>query len=873
MITQLRMRHWKSHELTEVSFGKGTNLLVGAMGSGKSSAMDAICFALFGTFPALKGKRLKLADVVMQRPTKYSEASVELWFDAGGANYSVERQVKEGAASAYLRAGGKMMETGSERVTENVEKILKADYELFTRAIYSEQNRIDYFLTLGKGERKKQIDELLGIDRLEAARGNAAALANKLKALKQAEEGFLQGMDWQKVEREVGQTEAEVAGLEKGNSENGKKLAEKAKELENASRTSKELEVAQREHNEASKQLASVQSAVKTGQEIAEAIGRQLSRPYSPLEIEAEKTIAENSLRQLQQAEGQLSVAKAVLDKLEGEKSGAEKRAAALAQFAGLSAEKLFEEEKHNRVALAQAREAAKHAFSATAADSQRETDLEQELRQAAEAEKQLAECTRQAAELREKIAGLGEESAVAAGEKQLTGRLGALNARLVELREMTEALGNAHTACPVCGTALDEEHKKKFLEERAAQMQQASAEASSLQQGLEGERAKLAQLSQAGKALLEIGQKTSFLEPLANRKSVFESEVRAVKERMMQMQQAAAQAEKSASEAEAKLAGIAKQLAGAAEHEAAGKQLGELEARAQAARQEVSRLSQSYSVERKAALEVKLRELEKAREHASMVAKIAEENKNLAVLEAKLKQINFNATELAALRERLLALERENAGLANDLKTGGQRLAEKSRLLAELKQKHEAAKQRLEKVRKLEKKTIGVTKFQEALAETQAMLRTELVQSINGALAELWKTVYPYGDYPALRLSAGEDDYELTLQTIDGSWISVENASGGERACAALSLRISFAVVLAPSLSWLILDEPTHNLDANGVQALARALRDTVPQIVEQVFVITHDEALREAANAKVYRTERDKDRGDKSTMEELVE
>ena len=70
MITKLVLDNWRSHEHSEFEFENGTNVLVGAMGSGKTSAMDDICFALFGTFPALQARKLKLDQVIMSRPLK-----------------------------------------------------------------------------------------------------------------------------------------------------------------------------------------------------------------------------------------------------------------------------------------------------------------------------------------------------------------------------------------------------------------------------------------------------------------------------------------------------------------------------------------------------------------------------------------------------------------------------------------------------------------------------------------------------------------------------------------------------------------------------------------------------------------------------------
>ena len=141
--------------------------------------------------------------------------------------------------------------------------------------------------------------------------------------------------------------------------------------------------------------------------------------------------------------------------------------------------------------------------------------------------------------------------------------------------------------------------------------------------------------------------------------------------------------------------------------------------------------------------------------------------------------------------------------------------------------------------------------------------------------MASAWQKLYPYGDYSALRLAPTADDYELELQTESGNWIGIENASGGEKSIAALSLRIAFARVLAPSLDWLVLDEPTHNLDEAGIGALSAALSRGAMGAASfsQVFVITHEDSLREAAEGALYVFERSKSGGGEPTVTDATD
>ena len=85
--------------------------------------------------------------------------------------------------------------------------------------------------------------------------------------------------------------------------------------------------------------------------------------------------------------------------------------------------------------------------------------------------------------------------------------------------------------------------------------------------------------------------------------------------------------------------------------------------------------------------------------------------------------------------------------------------------------------------------------------------------------------------------------------------------ASGGERACLSLTLRIALSTVLTPGIGWMMLDEPTHNLDRDAVHTLSEALENKVPEIIPQSIVITHEENLISSEFARSYKFSRDKE------------
>ena len=136
----------------------------------------------------------------------------------------------------------------------------------------------------------------------------------------------------------------------------------------------------------------------------------------------------------------------------------------------------------------------------------------------------------------------------------------------------------------------------------------------------------------------------------------------------------------------------------------------------------------------------------------------------------------------------------------------------------------------------------------------------------------QIWTDIYPYPDFINARLSIIERDYVLQLQNRSSEWIDVDGiVSGGERSMASLVLRIAFSSVLAPQLKWLVLDEPTHNLDSRSVEDLSETLKTRAGDFAEQVFLITHEKILENAVTGQLYRLSRNKELDEFTKIERI--
>jgi DNA repair protein SbcC/Rad50 len=194
MIKSIRLKNWKTHSDSTFTFGKGTNVIVGSIGSGKSSVMDAICYCLYGTTPAINSRRVSTEEVITQKPNKMDSSQLSMEFSYNGKEYAIERILKRnGTNEATLYGDGKLLAgPKTSDVNTAIEGELELGYELFSRAVYSEQNQIDFFLKLAPSQRKEKFDQLLELDKYEKARSNAVSLTNRIKTLAQDKKNWVE---------------------------------------------------------------------------------------------------------------------------------------------------------------------------------------------------------------------------------------------------------------------------------------------------------------------------------------------------------------------------------------------------------------------------------------------------------------------------------------------------------------------------------------------------------------------------------------------------------------------------------------------------------------------------------------------------------
>ncbi|MFH1821837.1 MAG: SMC family ATPase [Methanobacteriota archaeon] len=781
MITFVRLKNWKSHRETELAFGDGTNVLVGMMGAGKSSVMEGITYALFGTIPAVQSRRIKLEDLITSRPRPLDSAEVEVRFlSPDGDEFLVKRIIERGtgtALSELRKANGELIEgPNASRVTEAIRSILDLDYDLFERAIYSEQNRLDYFLTLQRGKRMESIDELLGINKLEKARKSIGTMVNRITERASERDIAASNLKQDQSIQNLSTYTQELSKLESSNQEISTKLQQLRSELESIRAQDEQFRKLEYELRKLEQSKRSLEGAIdalkKNIDEINQRLGVYAGSSVDVMreEISELESVHSKKVSNLNSLRSDFTAAASGLQSLETRKT-----------LTSGSIEKLA-------AAIARKREAK------AKLDGMKPDELP----------------------------GLVER--LQAELRQVEDALAGHRARINDLNLVVEELTSAGAACPVCDSPLNEERKRELLEKRRKDMKELTARVDEAEVRSSKLGEQLHQTRELHRRAMLLGKETEDLPRL----------------------------EAEHSDTSKQLLDVEKEIP--KQHEKSEKLAIEVECTRNKADELGEKLSNTKQL---------------LQNRTDLDARILEQNLKLEEISRTQEKIElirrtYDETKAEAIRKRVEELVGSQERLQAEFLGKEQLIAEKRKLVDSIQEKIELIKRYEVEVKRLREAAQAMGTIQTALARTQTAMRRMFIEGVNLVMNDLWEGIYPYGDFVGIRLDVEEGergDYVLQLRDRSGNWIPVDGiASGGERTDAALALRISFSMVLAPKLKWIVFDEPTHNLDAEGIRELAKVLRERLPEVVRQILLITHEERLESAVSGYLYRFHRNK-------------
>lgn len=199
ILKKLKIKNIRSYEDGEIEFPAGSILLSGDIGSGKTSILLAIEFALFGLQPSQKGSSILRSNE--------EEASVRLEFEVDDKRVVIERGLKKSGKS--IAQADTAITINDERfegsVTEIKNKILevlnyppefaKKTNDLYKFTVYTPQEEMKQIILESNDTRLNTLRHVFGIDKYKRIEENVDILTARLRQeirIKEAEIGNIE---------------------------------------------------------------------------------------------------------------------------------------------------------------------------------------------------------------------------------------------------------------------------------------------------------------------------------------------------------------------------------------------------------------------------------------------------------------------------------------------------------------------------------------------------------------------------------------------------------------------------------------------------------------------------------------------------------
>ncbi len=203
IIKKITLKNIRSYENQTIEFPDGSTLLSGDIGSGKTTILLGIEFALFGLQPGQRGNAL------LKNGEK--EGSVSMEFEIDDSKVVVERNLKRGNKtitqdSCSVTIDGDRRELS---VTELKDKILellsypkefsKKQNLLYKFTVYTPQEEMKQIILEDPETRTNTLRYVFGIDKYKKILENTSILASKLREEKRIKEAVIENMEQDKT--------------------------------------------------------------------------------------------------------------------------------------------------------------------------------------------------------------------------------------------------------------------------------------------------------------------------------------------------------------------------------------------------------------------------------------------------------------------------------------------------------------------------------------------------------------------------------------------------------------------------------------------------------------------------------------------------
>jgi len=827
------------YDQLDIELQSGVSVFAGANGSGKSSFLEALFFALFGSSTnTITGRSLN--EVLRQGEKK---GFLEADFELGEHQYNIHLAIKkigdrvgaDGNHCILKRDDGEEW-TGVKVITAEIEALLHMDSEDFANCLYVRQGEVNRLIDASSKDRQSIIDRLLRltqIDEYEKRLKDAMKATNRRNTL-------LQG-SLSTVRQEIEQLEA--LSLESDKAQQERSLADIARkqqvvevairdeekqlqELEdskvNLQKAIEDLhrirdqyqkdrdELSQRKDDEQSLkgEVTHLETEFKEFQTALTSVQKELWWPSSNVEMSLQKLIGadQKELNQLDETlQSKRESLAGIRAKFQGQKETQQSVQKELDQRIAQ-----IEQSKADAEQQEQAFESLQHCDLDVNVDlEQLEDELTKTIHQK-QSEQQ--GCKEQLAREETKLQGFCEE-------QERSGKL---------LEE---------GKCPTCNQPITAEtlaehtgHLDEQISEVQQNYQRINDQIDHLVKDIETLESQLKSLKSAQKQKLKWHEIKQQLEKQQQDIDQLQQQLNNLSTKLSEF----TEQEKSLTESGVSEREQRDQLEQKLEKLKVGQQIllhqKQAEERIQSKRQHLKDFLQITESKRKDLNELELKFNELKEQYGTL---------NYEELQANIEK---HEQQLLVHKQSLSAVQAERDGVQNELG----RIKTQLNSLAQLKEEQKTFNLKEAQLAALDEE---IQQLQQLYSDVKLTQRQKNLSALNYYFNEFFKLMDPGVAYDSVRLS---DNFDIEVIRSNDAIISPSIMSGGERALINLALRAAIHRVISEAggmLLPLFFDEPTVFLDENHIQQLER-LFESLGQTVGQVVVVSHEASLVESAD-----------------------